>query len=100
MSIEEAYRILYIGVMTGLLLLCFVMMVRAIKGPRITDRILAVNMIGTMVVSIIAICSLLLDESYLVDVALIYTMISFVSVMMMATMYISTGRKKKGDRKG
>ncbi len=103
MTVSEAYEILYTGVIIGLLVLSGVMLVRAIKGPGITDRIVSVNMIGTMVVCIIAVCSMLLQESYLVDVALIYTMISFVAVMMMGMMYISPDvkrdKKKKGQKK-
>ena len=32
---------------------CFVCLIRAIKGPRIADRVIALNMIGTLVVMMI-----------------------------------------------
>ena len=74
-------------------------LIRAMIGPRITDRILSINMLGTMVISGIAVLSRLLDESYLVDVALIYAMISFLAVMMLAEVYIPAARRK-GEKPG
>ncbi|MBO4337114.1 MAG: sodium:proton antiporter [Lachnospiraceae bacterium] len=88
MSIERAYFILYMVVLCCFALLITVMLIRAVKGPRMTDRVLAVNMIGTMVICCIAILSVMLSESYLVDVALIYAMISFVSVLILISVYL------------
>ena len=88
MSVETAYGILYTGSLIWLSILILFMLVRSILGPRITDRLLAINMIGTMVISCIVILSRLLGESYLIDAALIYAMISFVSVLILAMIYI------------
>ena len=55
-----------------LILFIGLMVIRSIIGPRSTDRILSVNMLGTMTICSIAILSVLLDEGYLADVALIY----------------------------
>ena len=46
-------------------------LIRSVIGPRIADRIIAVNMTGTLIIMIIAVLSVYLDESYLVDVCLI-----------------------------
>ena len=94
--IETAYSILFLGALIWFSILICTMLIRSIIGPRITDRILCINMIGTMVICCIAILSRLLKESYLVDVALIYAMISFLSVLILATIYIPAG-KKRGD---
>jgi len=88
MEIETAYTILYSAALLVLGVLIGIMLIRAVIGPRITDRILAINMIGTMVISCILILSLMLKENYLADVAMIYAMISFITVLMMATTYI------------
>ena len=88
MTVERAYTILYSCILAGFSLLIFAMLVRAVKGPRITDRILSINMIGTMVISCIAISANLLGEAYLLDVALIYALVSFVSVLIFARIYI------------
>ncbi|MBM6828317.1 sodium:proton antiporter [Anaerotignum lactatifermentans] len=55
--------------------------VRALQGPRFTDRIVAINMIGTMTTAIICILSAYLGETSLVDVALVYTLLSFLAVV-------------------
>ena len=71
-----------------LILLIGAMVIRSIIGPRSTDRIMSVNMLGTMTICSIAVLSVLLDEGYLADVAMIYAMISFVAVLMMASMFV------------
>ena len=76
-----------------LILFIGLMVIRSIIGPRSTDRILSVNMLGTMTICSIAILSVLLDEGYLADVALIYAMISFVAVLMMASMFVPSRPK-------
>ena len=73
-----------------------VMLIRSIGGPGVTDRILSINMIGTMVIACIAILYAYLEESYLLDVALIYTMISFVTVLVLASVYIPSRSRRRG----
>ena len=63
-------------------------LIRAIIGPRIADRVVAVNMMGTMVLVIIAILALLLQEGYLVDICIIYAMISFLAVIILTKVYM------------
>ena len=94
MTVEQAYHILYGGVLIVLILLIGAMVIRSIIGPRSTDRIMSVNMLGTMTICSIAVLSVLLDEGYLADVAMIYAMISFVAVLMMASMFIPAKPKK------
>lgn len=67
---------------------------RAFRGPQVTDRIVAINMIGTMVVILICVLTLRLGEDYLTDVAMIYTLLSFLAVVALAKMYIGVWRKR------
>lgn len=110
MSVENAYNLLYEGTLIVLALLIGAMLIRSIRGPAVTDRVLAINMIGTMVIASIAVLALYLKENYLLDVGLIYTMISFVSVLVLASVYIPSktdhpeaddvaGSSVSGDRK-
>ncbi len=94
MSLESAYQYLFLSVLIVFGILIGIVMVRCIIGPRITDRILCINMIGTLVIASIAILSQRQQEGYLVDISLIYAMISFLSVLILASVYI----KKKNDR--
>lgn len=72
---EKTILTIAIGVLS-LLMLC--LMYRVVKGPRFTDRILAVNAINTMITAIICLLSRYLAVAYLLDVALIYALLSFV----------------------
>lgn len=97
MSIETAYQIFFSIALIWFSILIFAMLIRSILGPRITDRILCINMIGTMVICCITILSRMLKESWLTDVALIYAMISFISVLILATIYIPEHKRRKGS---
>lgn len=69
-------------------------LIRCVGGPRIADRIVAVNSIGTMTIVIIAILSVLLEEAYLLDVCLIYAMLSFVAVIVLTKIYTGVYREE------
>jgi multicomponent Na+:H+ antiporter subunit F len=58
--------------------------VRAIKGPTAADRLVAVNVIGTKTIVLIVLVSLILKETYFVDVALVYALISFLASIIIA----------------
>ena len=88
MELQTAYHILYLAVVIALGLMIGTVLIRSVIGPRITDRILSINMLGTMVICTIAVLAEYLQETYLLDVALIYAMISFVAVLMMASMFV------------
>lgn len=77
-----------------LLLLC---LIRAIIGPQIADRIVSVNMMGTIVMVIIAILAVLLDEGYLADISMIYAMISFLAVVLLTKIYTGIINQKKSQ---
>ena len=74
-----------------LIILC---LIRCVKGPKMTDRIVVINSIGTMTISIIAILAVMLEESYLLDVCLIYAMISFVAVIVLTKIYTGVYREE------
>lgn len=83
-----------IGILAILLLIC---LIRAIIGPSIADRIVSVNMMGTIVMVIIAMLAILLKEGYIVDICIIYAMISFVSVVALTKIFLGIYRKKKAE---
>jgi len=74
-------------------------LLRGILGPRFTDRIVAVNMIGTKTILLIAILSVYMGESYLVDVCLVYALISFLSVAILSKFYLISYNKRKAEQK-
>ena len=58
----EAYNVLYTAALVVIGLLLLACLVRAIRGPRIADRVIAVNMMGTLIVITICILSFLMNE--------------------------------------
>lgn len=92
---ETAYSVLCLGTIIAFIICIFFCLVRAIKGPRTSDRIVAVNMIGTMTIIIIAILSIYLKESYLLDICLIYAMLSFLAVVVLTKVYMGVHREQE-----
>jgi len=54
---------------------------RALKGPTVFDRIVAVNVFGTKTVLIVALFTVISGNYDLVDVALVYALINFITVV-------------------
>lgn len=98
MELENLYHMEFIGVLIFMAVMLLVSLLRAILGPRIADRVVAVNMMGTMVMVMIAVFALLLGEGYLVDICLIYAMISFLAVIVLTKVYMGIYLAKKQNR--
>ena len=97
MSIDLAYKMLLgfaLGVLTLLALAC---LIRCILGPRISDRVLAINQIGTITVIMVALTVLLLGEGYLADIALVYAMLSFLAVILLSKVYTGIYQERKHE---
>jgi multicomponent Na+:H+ antiporter subunit F len=77
---------------------------RAFIGPTLYDRILAVNMFGTKTVLIIAVLGFLMGRPEWLDIALVYALINFVSVIAVLKYFkygdlaIGGPRDRNGDR--
>ena len=67
--------------------LCFCLF-RAILGPRFTDRIVAVNIICTKSIILIAVIAALTNSSFLLDIAIVYAMIGFLAVVVLSKCYL------------
>lgn len=87
MELIQQYSGIFHIILVILALLTICCLIRAVKGPTIADRLVAVNMMGTIVMVIIAILAVLMNEDYLVDICLIYAMISFLAVVVLTKVY-------------
>jgi multicomponent Na+:H+ antiporter subunit F len=76
------FAMIFLGITAGFCLLM------GILGPQFTDRLVAVNMIGTKIILMIAALSIYLNEHYLLDVCLIYALASFLSVAVLSRTYL------------
>ena len=92
---ESIYHIFLLTCMMIIAVLIMLCLLRAILGPRLTDRVVAVNMIGTMTIVEIAMFALYLRADYLYDVCLIYAMISFLAVVILTKIYGGAYQERK-----
>ena len=90
---EELTELVLKGMIIFSSVLIFICFIRAVTGPSIPDRLMALNMIGTQVIIIIAELTVLLDEAWLADVATVYALLSFLGVVVLTKIYIGIYRK-------
>jgi len=55
--------------------------IRAVVGPSLYDRILAVNMFGTKTVLLISLLGFMMGRPEFLDIAMVYALINFISVI-------------------
>ena len=99
MELLQRFDWIFYGVLSVQAVMLILCLLRAGKGPRIADRLVAVNMITTMVIVMIAMLAVLKDEGYLVDICLIYAMISFLAVVVLSRIYTGVYREQKDHQK-
>ena len=99
MNIAMAYDLLYTAALVVLSTLTFFCLVRAIQGPTIPDRIVAINMISTMTIAMICILAIRQQQGYLADVALIYALIGFLAVVVLCKVYMGITLEKREKQK-
>ncbi len=88
MDFSTAYFYMFLTVLFVLTVLIIFGFIRVIKGPKIADRIVGINMISTIVIVIVAILSYLIGEEYLIDICIIYAAISFLAVVVLTKVYM------------
>lgn len=97
--LEQAYSYLYIAVFIGLGIAIIASLIRSITSKTVIGRFIGVNILTTIIVIVICILTLFFKESYLTDVALIYTLISCISVIILSKIYINLFKKDNGGEK-
>jgi multicomponent Na+:H+ antiporter subunit F len=65
----------------GILVSMTLALVRALLGPTVYDRVLAVNTFGTKTVLLIAALGFLTDRPEFLDLALVYALINFIGTI-------------------
>lgn len=64
-----------------ILIVMLLALIRAFIGTTLYDRILAVNLFGTKTVLLIAVYGFLTERPHFLDIAMIYALINFISVI-------------------
>lgn len=102
MDIEGIQQLVLIAGMIFLAITIVFCLLRAILGPRFTDRLLGINVINVKVIILICMLAAYFEKSYIVDIALVYSAISFLSVIVLSRLFLSDYIKDRdgGDRNG
>ena len=72
---------MYIVVSLAILITMVLALVRALRGPSVYDRVLAVNMFGTKTVLLLSVIAYLFGRPDFLDLALAYALINLVGVL-------------------
>jgi multicomponent Na+:H+ antiporter subunit F len=68
-------------------------LIRAIAGPTVFDRVLALNLIGTKTILLIAVLGFATDRFDFIDIALVYAVLNLVGTV--AVMRYLIGEKER-----
>ncbi len=92
------FALVAIAVLSAMVLVLY----RAIKGPTVYDRILAVNSFGSLTVVLIAVYGFLSGRPDFLDLALVYTLINFIGTIAVSKYveFSHMGRPTGGDELG
>ena len=82
-----ALYIVFFSIGAAAVLLC---LLRALRGPTASDRIVAVDGMVTITTALLVLLGLFLERRIYVDVALVYAVLAFVSVIAVAR-YLERG---------
>lgn len=72
---------MYLAASLAILVTMILALARALKGPSVYDRVLAVNMFGTKTVLFLAVVAFLYERPDFLDLALAYALINFIGVL-------------------
>ena len=89
MSIEDFLAYIILPLLSTATLLVFI---RFLMGPSLSDRVVSLDLLITIGISIIAVYSMVSDSPSFLDIAMIFALIAFLSTV--AFSYYLTKRKK------
>lgn len=72
---------MFMAAMIGILTTMVLAMLRALLGPTVFDRILAINVLGTKIILLVAVLGFLNGRPEFLDLALIYVFLNFIGTI-------------------
>jgi len=73
-------------------------LIRAVLGPSVYDRVLAVNMIGTKTVLLLSVIAFLYGRPDFLDLALAYALINFIGVLAVLEFFRNRALRRSAER--
>jgi multicomponent Na+:H+ antiporter subunit F len=62
----------------------FFCLIKAVRGPQLATRIIATNMIAIKIMLMIVVVGVFMGEDYLIDIAIVFALLSFLAVIIFA----------------
>lgn len=87
---------MYIVVSVAILITMVLALVRALQGPSVYDRVLAVNVFGTKTVLLLAVIAFLYGRPDFLDLALAYALINMVGILAVLEFFQNRSRHSPG----
>ena len=75
-------------------------LVRALLGPSVYDRVLAVNMFGTKTVLLLSVIAFLYGRPDFLDLALAYALINFIGILAVLEFFRSRAQRRRDELQG
>ncbi len=91
---------MYYAVTAALLVTMALALVRAILGPSVYDRVLAVNMFGTKTVLLVSVIAFLSGRPDFLDLALAYALINFIGILAVLEFFRSRVARRAAEQTG
>lgn len=93
---------MFVVAAAGVLVSMVLAMARAVLGPTVYDRVLAVNTIGTKTVVLIAVMGFLTGRPDFLDLCLVYALINFIGTVAVLKFfeYGDLGRQRRAEAGG
>jgi multicomponent Na+:H+ antiporter subunit F len=70
---------LLIKLINVVLFLSLFILFRVMRGPSAADRIVAVDILGVLIIGLLALIGLFYDQSFFMDIGLIWALLSFIA---------------------
>ena len=89
---------MYYAVTIATLVTMGLALLRAILGPTVYDRVLAVNMFGTKTVLLLSVIAFLYGRPDFLDLALAYALINFIGVLAVLEFFRSRSLRRSAEQ--
>ena len=90
---------MYYAVSIATLVTMGLALIRAVMGPSVYDRVLAVNMFGTKTVLLLSVVAFLYGRPDFLDLALAYALINFIGVLAVLEFFRSRADRRQNGGK-
>lgn len=88
---------MYLAVSLAILVTMALAIIRALMGPTVYDRVLAVNMFGTKTALLLSVIAFVFERPDFLDLALAYALINLVGILAVLEFFQNRSRRELGN---